>query len=254
VSQPVLPQLVVQCRMLHLGWVPADPDAVAALLPVDLTPLPNRQVFMHQYVVDDAAQTSGLDSFSVTSLGVELAPETPGGPPTGVGPGAPGGPSTAAGSAAPSGAEPAEPPRPLRRRWYTGYVGSTAAVRAQAAARGAPVIAGRTTIEIDGRTLVAVTESDGVEIIRTTARVGQTATRVIRGSLRYLGEVAGRRVSADHPYLFEPVTPFEVESVEFLPEHPVATLRPTNPLDVRWGFYSPRSSFALSGPGCRCQP
>ncbi|MGD9572559.1 MAG: hypothetical protein AB7V62_11770 [Thermoleophilia bacterium] len=32
------PQLVVPGRMLHVGWVPADPDAVAAMVPPGLTP------------------------------------------------------------------------------------------------------------------------------------------------------------------------------------------------------------------------
>ncbi len=35
-SSLVPPQLVVPGRMLHLGWVPADPDAVAAIVPPDL--------------------------------------------------------------------------------------------------------------------------------------------------------------------------------------------------------------------------
>lgn len=216
-SQPVPPQLVVQCRMLHLGWVPADPDAVAAMVPAGLRPRANRQVFMHQYVVDDAAQTSGSDSYSATCLGPEL---------------------DGVGATAPSG----------RSRWYTHHLSSNLRVRAQAAARGAPAGAGQTTIEITGERLVAVTEADGVALIRTTARVGRNSTRVIRGNVRYLGTVAGRRTSANSPYVIEPVDPFEIESLEFLaPEHPVFALRPANPLEMLWGFYSPRSSFAFPG-------
>jgi hypothetical protein len=220
VSQLVPPQLVVQCRMLHFGWIPADPEAVATLVPSGLRPMANRQVFMHQYVVDDAAQTSGLDTYSATCLGPELDQVT----------------------------LPELPELPGRSRWYAQHISSSPVVRAGAAARGAPVAAGRTSIEIDGRTLVAVTEVDGVELIRTTARVGPTSTRVVRGHMRYLGVVAGRRTAASCPYVFEPVTPFEIESLEFLaPEHPVFALRPANPLEMLWGFYSPRSTFAFPG-------
>ncbi|MBF9128102.1 hypothetical protein I0C86_03710 [Plantactinospora sp. S1510] len=216
-SQLVPPQLVVQCRMLHFGWIPADPEAVARLLPSGLRPMATRQVFMHQYVVDDDAQTSGLDTFSATCLGPELDQVTS-----------------------------ADLPGPSR--WYAQHISSSPAARAGAAARGAPVGAGRTSLEIDGRTLVAVTEVDGVEVIRTTARVGPTGTKVLRGHIRYLGAVGGRQTAASCPYVFEPVTPFEVESLEFLaPEHPVFALRPANPLEMLWGFYSPRTTFAFPG-------
>lgn len=67
------PQLVVNSRMIYFGWVPADPDAVAALVPQGLEPAPNRQVFMNQYVVDDAVQTSGFGAYSLTYLGPDLS-------------------------------------------------------------------------------------------------------------------------------------------------------------------------------------
>lgn len=212
-SQPVPPQLVVHCRMLHFGWVPADPEAVTAMVPPGLRSLAKGQVFMHQYVVDDAAQTSGLDPYSATGLGPEL-----------------------------------ELVDAARGRWYTHHLSSSPVARAQATARGVPAGAGRTTIEITGEALVAVTEADGVDLIRTTARIGQTATRIFRGHIQHLSELAGQRTSASCPYLFEPVAPFEIESLEFLaPDHPVYALRPANPLELLWGFYSPRSSFALPG-------
>jgi len=154
------------------------------------------------------------------------------------------------------GADRIEPPAEAsskvgRSRWYTHHLSSSPAVRAHAAARGLPAGAGRTTIEISGQALVAVTEVDGVAVIRTTARVGQTGTKIVRGNMRYLGELAGRRTSGSYPYLFEPVAPFEIESLEFLvPDHPVFALRPANPLEMMWGFYSPRSSFAYPGTEC----
>ncbi|MEN3614071.1 hypothetical protein [Plantactinospora sp. ZYX-F-223] len=212
-SQPVPPQLVVHCRMLHFGWVPADPEAVAAMVPPGLRLPANRQVFLQQYVVDDAAQTSGLDSYSATGLGPDL-----------------------------------DLADSVRARWYAHHLSSSPLAQAQAAVRGVPAAAGRTTIEITGQALVAVTEADGVALIRTTARIGRNVTRVYRGHVRYLSRLGSQLTGATCPYVFEPVTPFEIESVEFLaPDHPVFALRPANPLELLWGFYSPRSSFALPG-------
>ncbi|MER7332846.1 MULTISPECIES: hypothetical protein [unclassified Micromonospora] len=211
------PQLVVNSRMIYFGWVPADPDAVAALVPEGLKPAPNRQVFMNQYVVDDAVQTSGFGAYSLTYLGPDLS-----------------------GVDAPDGVTPG--------RWWTHYFNSSPAVREYAAARGVPASAGITTIEVKGHRLVATTEADGVPVIRTTARVGRTGEAVNRGQLRYLTQLDGRLLSGNYPFVAEPVDPFEIESVEFLaPDHSVYALRPAEPLEIVWGFYSPRSSFAYPG-------
>jgi hypothetical protein len=36
--------------------------------------------------------------------------------------------------------------------------------------------------------------------------------------------------------------------MEFLdPEHPIYALRPADPLEVTWGFYSPNASFCYPG-------
>ncbi|WP_233578367.1 acetoacetate decarboxylase family protein [Micromonospora sp. BL4] len=213
----VAPQLVVNSRMIYFGWVPADPEAVAALVPPGLKPAPNRQVFMNQYVVDDAAQTSGFGAYSLTYLGPDLS-----------------------GVDAPDGVTPG--------RWWTHYFNSSPVVRAYAAARGVPATVGTTTIEVRGRRLVATTEADGVPVIRTTARVGRTGDAVNQGQLRYFTQVDGRLVGGNYPFVAAPVDPFEVESLEFLePDHPVYALRPAEPLEFVWGFYSPRSSFAYPG-------
>jgi hypothetical protein len=211
------PQLVVNSRMIYFGWVPADPDAVAALVPEGLEPAPNRQVFMNQYVVDDAAQTSGFGAYSLTYLGPDLS-----------------------GVDAPDGVTPG--------RWWTHYFNSSPVVRDYAAERGVPASAGTTTIEVKGHRLVATTEADGVPVIRTTARVGRTGDAVNRGQLRYLTRLDGKLMSGNYPFVAEPVDPFEIESVEFLaPDHSVYALRPAEPLEIVWGFYSPRSSFAYPG-------
>ena len=73
------PQLIVGARMLYLVWLPADPEAAAALVPDELQAAQGAPVFMNQYVVDDGAQTSNVASetrfgaYSLTYLGVDLA-------------------------------------------------------------------------------------------------------------------------------------------------------------------------------------
>lgn len=236
--QIVVPQLVVNSRMVHFGWLPADPDAVAALLPPGLPPLANRQVFMNQYVVDDVMQSSAFGAYSVTYLGVDLAmvPAT-GTDVAGIHPAAI---DVAAGDRSGRG---------IPDRWWTHYFSSSPHTRSFLAARGVPVEVGRTTLKIDGADLVATTESpDGVPLIRTYARISRDTVAVSRGQMRYLSRQRGRTIVGSYPYVSELAAAFEVESLEFLdPTHPVYALRPTNPLEILWGCYSPRSSFAYPG-------
>ncbi|WP_405111183.1 acetoacetate decarboxylase family protein [Micromonospora sp. NBC_01405] len=214
---PADPHLVVHSRMIYLSWLPADPDVIAALLPAGLRVGEDRRVFMNQYVVDDETQTSGFGAYSLTYLGVSVA-----------------------------GLD--APDRPLAGGWWTHYLCSSPRVRGYAAARGAPVAAGRTWLEQRGDTLVAQTEVDGVPLIRTRARVGDTGHVIRSGHHRYLTGRGDALVSGVYPYLAEPVAPFEVESVDFFdPDHPVYPLRPANPLVITAGFYSPRASFAYPG-------
>ena len=212
------PQMVINSRMLYFTWIPADPAAVAALVPAGLTPADDGQVFMNQYVVDDAErQTSGFPTYSLTYLGADLA-----------------------GQDTPDGNVPG--------RWWTHYFNSSEDVRAYAQARGVPATPGTTTLQIDGDRLVATTAADGVDVIRTTVRVGDTNGAFASGQLRYITEVDGDLVSGLYPFISEPVDPFEVLSLEFLePDHPVSALRPTDPLQATWGFYSPRAGFCYPG-------
>ncbi len=223
---PAAPQIVVNARVLQFSWLPADPDAAAALVPTGLRPRPDRQVFLCQYVVDDEAQTSGFGAYSLTYLGLGLDDIDP--PPVGDTPGG----------------------------WWTHYLASSPLVRAYAIARGAPAVPGETRLDLRGEQLIAETRTDGRPIIRTVARVGHTGSRVRSGHHRYLTVRNGVLLTADHPYVAEPVTPFEIESVEFLtPEDPVYALRPANPLVICGGFYSPRVSFAYPpGPDALDDP
>ncbi|MFG2009466.1 hypothetical protein ACGFNF_10370 [Micromonospora sp. NPDC048868] len=214
---PAAPHLVVNSRTLFFGWLPADPDAVAALVPAGLRPSADRLVFMNQYVVDDESQTSGFGAYSLTYLGVALA-----------------------GVDAPGGTNPGG--------WWTDYVTCSARVRAYAAARGAPAVVGRTRIEHHDGEIVAETEIDGVPVIRARCQVGETGRAISSGHHRYFTARDGQLLSAVYPYVAEPVDPFVIESVEFLePAHPIYALRPENPLTIGFGFYSPRASFAYPG-------
>ncbi|KAB1925818.1 hypothetical protein F8280_11130 [Micromonospora noduli] len=49
-SNFVAPQLGVNSRITYVGWLPADPDAVVALVPSGLKPAPNHQAFENQAV------------------------------------------------------------------------------------------------------------------------------------------------------------------------------------------------------------
>ena len=103
----VAPQLVLHSRMLYTNWIPADPGACARLLPPALHPAPQHGVYMNQYVVDAAEQTTGFGAYSLTYLGVDVA-----GYPT------------------PDGVTPG--------RFFTHYFNSAEHVRAYAKERGVP--------------------------------------------------------------------------------------------------------------------
>lgn len=210
------PQMVTNSRMIYFTWIPADPEAAAALVPDGLTPADNNQLFINQYVVDSADQTSGFDAYSLTYMGADLS-----------------------GCDTPDGAVPG--------RWWTHYYNSNADMREYASERGVPADAGETVLEQDGDRLTATTSAGGRPIIRTVARVGEPAA-VGRGQLRYVTEVDGTLISGLYPFVAHMVDPFEVLSFEFLdPDHSTWALRPADPLQVTWGFYAPRASFCYPG-------
>jgi hypothetical protein len=200
--------------MLYFGWVPADPDAVARLVHPRLEP--NGNVFMNQYVVDRPEQASGFGAYSLTYIGSDLVGQdadenTPG-------------------------------------RWWTHYFNSSPLVRAYATERGVPAEPGETTLEIADGVLTATTIADGAPIIRTRARVGEPGEVTATGQLLYVTDIAGDLVAGRYPYVAGLVDPWEVLSLEFLePGHPVYALRPADPLQILWGFYSPTASFCYPG-------
>jgi hypothetical protein len=215
-SQLQAPQLVTNSRMLYFTWIPADPDAVRALVPPGLTAAENGQCFINQYVVDSDEQTSGFGAYSLTYAGPDLA-----------------------GQDTPDGAVPG--------RWWTHYFNSNADMREYVSERGVPATPGETTLEIADGVLTATTSDDGVPVIRTRARVGEVAV-VGRGQLRYITDIDGTLTSGLYPFHAGLVQPWEVLSLEFLePDHSLSALRPADPLEVTWGFYSPNASFCYPG-------
>lgn len=217
-KQLAAPQLVTNSRMLYTSWIPADPLACATLLPRALRPAASGAVYMNQYVVDSAEQTTGFGAYSLTYLGLDLE------------------------TFAPDGATPA--------RFFTHYFNSSEVVRTYAGERGVPASPGSTELELHGRTLTATTLVDGRPLIRTRAHVGPKIAMTVAGHLRYITRVGDRIVGGNYPYIGELAEDFAVESIEFLdPDHPVYMLRPESPLQVVLGssFYSPRDSFVYPG-------
>jgi hypothetical protein len=78
--------------------------------------------------------------------------------------------------------------------------------------------------------------------------VGGPGEVTATGQLVYVTDIDGSLVSGRYPYVAGLVDPWEVVSLEFLePEHPVYALRPADPLQILWGFYSPTASFCYPG-------
>ena len=218
-SKLASPQMVMNSRMIYTSWIPADPQAAARLLPPALRPSENHAIYMNQYVVDSAEQTTGFGAYSLTYLGLDVA-----------------------GHPGPDGITPG--------RFFTHYFNSSSVVRGYARERGVPATPGRTTVELADGIVTATTYVDERPLIRTRAAVGGEADIVLAGHLRYITRVKDRLVSGNYPYVGELVSQFAVQSIEFLdPTHPVYALRPAAPLQVVAGssFYAPRDSFVYPG-------
>ena len=223
-SKLASPQMVINSRMLYTSWIPADPQACARLLPGALQPAENHAVYMNQYVVDSAEQTTGFGAYSLTYLGLDVA-----------------------GHPAPDGVTPG--------RFFTHYFNSSEVVRNYARERGVPATPGRTTLEHEGGIVTATTYIDDRPVIRTRAEAHGPADLVLGGHLRYITQVRDRLVSGNYPYIGELVSAFRVLSIEFLdPSHPVYALRPAASAGRPRRAVSPRRWRPGPGPARRARP
>lgn len=216
------PQLIIGSRMLYLVWRPADPDATAKLLPDGLTPADPPACYINQYVVDDKMQTSnaadetGFGAYSLTYLGVDLG-----------------------------GLNISED---MPGRFWTHYMNSSPNMIEYALEHGVPASAGRTELVLDGGKLVATTYVDDNPIIRTTCAVELGTLQRATGQLRYVTKMGDKLYSGRYPFIGDTAEHFEVESLEFLdPNHSSYQLRPADPLEISFGFYSPSVNFCYPG-------
>lgn len=73
------PQIMKGAHAIYMVWRAADPGAAVATVPRQLQPAKNGIVFLNQYVVERAEQTSSADhpagfgAYSLTYAGVDLA-------------------------------------------------------------------------------------------------------------------------------------------------------------------------------------
>jgi hypothetical protein len=213
------PQMVINSRMLYTSWMPADPEAAAALLPAG-GPRPAGPVYMNQYVVDSDDQTSGFGAYSLTYLGLDIE-----------------------GMFDPSGAIPA--------RYMLFYFNSNEVMREYTVREyDLPAVPGETVLEAGEGSIVATTSLDGTPVIRSEAAIGPGVLMVARGQLTYVRQMNGRNMAGNFPFVADLADGFEVRSIEFLdPSHPVYALRPAEPLDVvvPSSFYSADDSFVYPG-------
>lgn len=218
-EQPLAaPQMVVDSRMLYSVWMPADPEAAAALLP-EGGPSPAGSVYMNQYVVDTDEQTSGFGAYSLTYLGLDIA-----------------------GMTEPAGIVPA--------RYMLFYFNSSERMREYTIREyDLPAVPGSTTLEESGGTVVATTSLDGDPVIRTEATFGPNVMMVARGQLTYVRQKEGRFMAGNFPYIGDLMENLQFRSIEFLdPSHPLYALRPKDPLEiVATSYYAPRDSFVYPG-------
>lgn len=213
------PQMVVNSRMLYTSWMPADPEAAAALIPAG-GPRPAGPVYMNQYVVDRDEQTSGFGAYSLTYLGLDIE-----------------------GMMDPQGVLPA--------RYMLFYFNSSEIMREYTVREyDLPAVPGSTSVEAGDGRVVATTSLEGTPIIRTEAAVGSDIAMVFTGQLTYVRQKAGRFMAGNFPFIADIADGLEVRSIDFLdPSHPVYALRPADPLQVvvEGSFYSPDDSFVYPG-------
>lgn len=215
-GSPIPPHIIAEIHGIYSAWVPEDPDAVAGLVPPGLKPAGDRVVSLFQGAQSDA-YTSWGGRVSITHAEVELD-----------------GKDTLDGR--------------LRGRWWALYLNSDPFYLAGAKLLGVPSAReGRTEIAHEGDVLTVTTYEDERPLIRTTARVGSEPAGPFGVQARYL--IPGDGFPSILVPVAAPAYAVEVIGIEFLdPDHPSYALRPAEPLQTAWTLYSPRLSYAFSGP------
>ena len=222
-NEVLSPQLITNSQMVYLVWEAADRDALQAYAPEGYRISDQGTVYMNQYWVTDQNQHSngahpnGWGAYSLTYLGIELADHdlfdgTP-------------------------------------CRWWTHYYNSSENMRKYASDRGIPTGTGRTHLDISDTACEAVTYIDEKPVIRSKMTFKNELSPVVSGQLLYLTRsTKGQLEKGRYPFVGNVMQGYECQSVEFLdPSSPFYDLRPKDPLNVTFGFYSPNLSFVYPG-------
>lgn len=211
------PQLIVDSRMLYFGWVPADPEAVDALVPDDMRALPDRRVYLNQYVVESAEQTIDFGKYSLSYAGIDV-----------------------------EGLDVAEG---LPARWWTHYMSTNDEMTEYARGLGIPAtMGGSTVLDLKDGTLVATSYVDGRAVIRTTAEVGAPGSDYLRSHIRYVTKVGSEVHGGLYGAVGQCAEYCAITKLEFLDSnHDLYALRPKDPLEIVWGYYFPKATICYPG-------
>lgn len=68
----VPPQIVTNSWMLMMRYRPADPDELRKILPKELSPHQDGNVYIALYTVPDGNRTNGFGSYTLTYMGIEV--------------------------------------------------------------------------------------------------------------------------------------------------------------------------------------
>lgn len=220
------PQLVTNAWMFMAGYK-ADPEALKSMLPAGLEAHPDNHVVINMYTVPDANQTSGLGSYTLTYLAIELKDQDSYG--MGDTPGYPG-------------------------RYFVFYFNSSQKMRDFTKAAGVPAQEGNTTTTVKDGKLTATLTVDGKTLIQSTADVGEELGNFGGGHLNYFGlkttEKEGKKL---HQVMKYPIpwnggsVKTENAKIDFkAPEdHPLSKVKPV--AEPTWAVWT-RGSFVYPQP------
>ncbi len=216
------PQLITDSDMVYLCFEAEDQDALRSFAPEGFQAGEPGTVFLNQYWVTDkdkhsnGSHPNGWGAYSLTYMGVELVGhDLHDGTPC---------------------------------RWWTHYYDSSSRMVEYASDRGIPAASGRTDLDISDDGVVATTYIGEKPVIRSVCKFSDAVSPVISGQLLYLTRKDGQFEKGRYPFVGVTREDFEVRSLEFLdPESPFYGLRPKQPLNITFGFFSPNLTFCYPG-------